>query len=235
MSKGRPRILVFASGEKDGGGSGFEKLVKMSRLGYLRAEIVGVVSNYENGGVREKADRLGIPFEFFDKKSLTSGLEKDSDDYKAAEEAKYQRLFQKYDEPWVCLSGWLLFVRGLPTNKVINIHPGPLTFGGKDMHGDAVHRAVMAVFYAGEIKNSAVSLHFAPPDKPYDSGPLIAMIPIPINDNDTWESLKKRVNEAEHQWQWFIINLVVNGEISLEGDKVHVPYWYTLNRLVSQE
>ena len=53
-----PKLLVFTSGSASGGGSGFEKLAEASRLGFLSAEIVAVVSNLEKGGVREKADRL---------------------------------------------------------------------------------------------------------------------------------------------------------------------------------
>ena len=59
----KPKIIVFSSGTKDGGGSGFENLVIKSRGGSsLNYETVAVVSNYENGGVRERADKLGIPF-----------------------------------------------------------------------------------------------------------------------------------------------------------------------------
>ena len=50
----RPKIVVFASGTKDNGGSGFENLVEASRTGILDAEIVAVVSNHERGGVREQ-------------------------------------------------------------------------------------------------------------------------------------------------------------------------------------
>ena len=61
----RPKIIVFASGTKDNGGSGFENLVAASKSGILDAEIVAVVSNHEHGGVRERADRLAVPFRYF--------------------------------------------------------------------------------------------------------------------------------------------------------------------------
>ena len=61
----RPKLLIFASGTKDGGGAGFENLVNAARAGTLDAEIVAVVSNHEHGGVRERAERLGIPFNHF--------------------------------------------------------------------------------------------------------------------------------------------------------------------------
>ena len=61
----RPKLFIFASGTATGGGSGFEKLVTASRNGVLDADIVGVVSNHEHGGVRERAERLGVPFFYF--------------------------------------------------------------------------------------------------------------------------------------------------------------------------
>lgn len=233
---GKPRLLVFASGDEEGGGSGFEKLVEMACKGYLHAEIVGVVSNYENGGVKEKARRLGVPFEFFDVKTLPKEMEKDSEKYNLTMEEEYQRLYRKYKSPWVSLSGWLLFVRGLPTQKVINIHPGPLPeFGGDGMYGHHVHEAVIAAFKEGKVTHSAVSMHFVDPGKDYDKGPLIFMFPVKIEEDDTPKTLASKVNQREHDWQWFITNLAVNGQIRLEGDQVIVPQWFTMNRIIAQK
>ena len=55
--KTKSRLLVFAAGTKDGGGSGFENLVKATmpvdgHPSVLNAEIVAVVSNHEYGGVK---------------------------------------------------------------------------------------------------------------------------------------------------------------------------------------
>ncbi|MDD5099124.1 MAG: hypothetical protein PHP35_02170, partial [Candidatus Colwellbacteria bacterium] len=62
----KPRILVFASGSAEGGGSGFEELVLNSLFISRKTEVIGVVSNHQDGGVRKRADRLGIPFIYFD-------------------------------------------------------------------------------------------------------------------------------------------------------------------------
>jgi len=60
---GRIRVLVFASGDEKGGGSGFQELVEFSRTNppVVDAQIVGVISNHHNGGVRRRADALHIP------------------------------------------------------------------------------------------------------------------------------------------------------------------------------
>ena len=64
------KIVIFASGTKDGGGSGFENMVNAIRSSILNAEILAVVSNHKNGGVRERADRLGIHFVHFPARKL---------------------------------------------------------------------------------------------------------------------------------------------------------------------
>jgi len=204
------KLLVFASGTKDGGGSGFQKLVDSSRNGILDAEIVAVVSNHENGGVRQKTEALSIPFIYFP-------LPREAEDY--------QKIVSDTQADFVTLSGWLKLVKGLDPAKTINIHPGPLPrFGGPGMYGHYVHEAVIKAFKAGEIKHSAVTMHFV--TEKYDEGPIIFRYPIEIKFNDTPETLAERVNKVEHEWQPRITNLVVKGEISWDGqnpDTLKIP------------
>lgn len=196
-----PRLLIFASGTKDGGGSGFENLVNASRDGRLTADIVGVVSNHENGGVREKADRLGVPFIYFPG---------------AYDAEQYQKIVQETKADFVALSGWLKLVKGLDPRTTFNIHPGPLPdFGGANLYGHYVHEAVLAAYKEGRITHSAVSMHFVTEN--FDEGPVFFSHPVEILPDDTVETLAKRVNEAEHRYQPEITNLVINGKISWDG------------------
>jgi folate-dependent phosphoribosylglycinamide formyltransferase PurN len=63
MEKIKPYVLVFASGTKTGGGTGFETLVRAARTTppILDAWISGVITNHADGGVWQKAQALGIP------------------------------------------------------------------------------------------------------------------------------------------------------------------------------
>ncbi|MEK9185348.1 MAG: formyltransferase family protein [Patescibacteria group bacterium] len=202
----KPKLLIFASGTAEGGGSGFENLVLASRSGILDAEIVGVVSNHANGGVREKANRLGIPFIFFQKTIIPEENEK-----------QYQKIVRESGAEWVTLSGWLKLVSGLDPHTTFNIHPGPLPeFGGKGMYGIHVHEAVLQAFKErGSSVHGAVTMHFVTPV--YDEGPVFFRIAVPILPSDTAESLQKRVNEVEHEWQPKITDKVIHGEISWDG------------------
>ncbi len=196
-----PKLLVFASGTEEGGGSGFENLVYAANDGRLEAEIVGVVSDHAQGGVRAKADRLGIPFIHF------------PGPYEAGE---YQKIAADAGADFVALSGWLKYVKGLSPRTTFNIHPAPLPdYGGAGFFGMATHERVMEAYKAGKITQSAVSMHFVT-DK-FDDGPVFFSHPVDILPDDTPESLAHRVNEAEHRYQPEITNLVVSGKISWDG------------------
>lgn len=212
MDKNKPKLLIFASGAKDGGGSGFEAIIKNCRAGILNAEIVGVVSNHPNGGVFNIARKHQIQFFYF------------PSPYGAK---KYQDFVNKTKARWVALSGWVKLVKGLNPAKTINIHPAPLPqFGGKNMYGIYVHQAILQAFRQGEITHSAVSMHFV--TKKYDQGPVFFRYPVRIKKDDTALSLQNRVKKFEHRWQSKITNLIVSQKISWDGKskKIKAPQWY---------
>ena len=222
----KPRILVLASGTKDGGGSGFQELVEFTRTTppLLGAEIVAVVSNHAQGGVWKRAQALGITFEYWPGPFTPEG---------------YQSLVRKYRADFVMLSGWLKLVQGLNPRRTINIHPGPLPeFGGPRMYGHYVHEAVMAAYRRGQIRQSAVSMHFVidrGEDKSaYDQGPVFFCLPVLIRPDDTAETLAARVNEKERAWQAIVLNWVVHKLIHLEkeDDAWKVVYENGLDRIV---
>lgn len=211
MKKEKPKIVIFASGTKDGGGSGFENLVVESRKENpeVNYKVVAVVSNHQNGGVRERADRLKIPFVHFEKPFSAE---------------KYEEIVKNANADFTALSGWLKLVKGLDSRKTINIHPGnPEKFGGNGMYGDYVHKAVLEA----RERQTQVAMHFV--TEKYDEGPVFFRFPVEVKQDDTVEILRKRVNEIEHKYQPFITSLVANGEISWDGIKkesLKVPQGY---------
>lgn len=213
----RPKILVFASGTSTGGGSSFENLVKSSRSDRLKADIVGVVSNHQHGGVRKRAEALGVPFHFFP--GPWTGK-------------KYQRFVKKTRAKFVILAGWLKLAKGLDPKRTINIHPGPLPeYGGHKMYGHHVHEAVMEAFRAGKITYTEVSIHFV--NKPregkndYDRGQVIFRWPVVINSDDTAETLAARVLTYEHQWLPIVAHWLVWGLINWSGKDGDKPQFWS--------
>ena len=70
----------------------------------------------------------------------------------------------------------------------------------------------------GRNQPSAVTMHFVDPI--YDRGPIFFALPIPIEPNDTPETLAARVNRAEHEWQPRGLNYVMHGQVRLVGKEV---------------
>ncbi|MEW6388475.1 MAG: formyltransferase family protein [Thermodesulfobacteriota bacterium] len=206
MKKTNPHVLVFASGTKTGGGSGFETMVRASRTRppILAAWICAVVTNHFDGGVWQKAKALGVHSEYWAGPYLAKG---------------YRNFIKYFDADYVMLSGWLKLVAGLDPARTINIHPGPLPrFGGPKSYGHHVHEAVIAAYQRGEITHSAVTMHFV--DAIYDHGPIFFTLPVPIEPGDTPETLAAKVNRAEHEWQPRVLNYVVQGQVRLVGKEV---------------
>lgn len=194
----KSKILIFASGTKTGGGSGFANLVQASSTGLLNAEVIGVVSNHQHGGVQQLAQSLSIPFFFMDNFSADS----------------YRQLVTESQVDLFVLSGWLKQVQGLDSatrfnsQTVLNIHPGPLPrFGGDGMYRRFVHEAVLDAYHRQEITDSAVTIHFVTAE--FDDGPVIMAEPVPILPSDTIETLEARVKECEHTLYPQAINLVL--------------------------
>ena len=206
MEQTTPNLLVFASGTKTGGGSGFETLVRASRTRppVLDAWICGVITSHPEGGVWQKAKALGIRPECWAGPYTAKG---------------YQNFVRYFAADYVMLSGWLKLVAGLDPTRTINIHPGPLPrFGGPKLYGHRVHEAVMAAYHRGEITHTAVTMHFV--DEVYDRGPVFFALPIPIAPADTPETLAAKVNRAEHEWQPRVLNYVVHQQVRLAGQEV---------------
>jgi len=220
------RLLIFASGTANGtvpgkatgGGSGFENLVIAQRKNQFSADIVGVVSSHEHGGVRTRADRLKVPFMYF------------SPPYTAE---RYLEIIARLQPDFIAFCGWLKMARGLDPRITVNIHPGPLPLTA-GLYGDNVHRTAIAAYKAGKITDSAVSMHFVTQE--YDAGPLFFYLPVRIFPEDDYETLAKRVKQKEHNFYPGIIRLLLEGLIHWDGKdekSLYIPpgYRYLPNRV----
>ncbi|HEX6629005.1 MAG TPA: phosphoribosylglycinamide formyltransferase [Gemmatimonadaceae bacterium] len=79
------------------------------------------------------------------------------------------------------------------SGRILNIHPALLPeFGGEGMYGARVHEAVIA----SGAKESGVSVHIV--NDEYDRGPVVAQWRVPVEPDDTPESLAARILSVEH-------------------------------------
>jgi phosphoribosylglycinamide formyltransferase-1 len=182
---GKLRIAAFASH----GGSNLQSLIDGCASGQIAAEIVLVISNNRKAYALERARNHQI------ETLVISEAEFDSETAFARE---LLRQLAARSIGLICLAGYL---KKMPNdvirahrNRILNIHPALLPkFGGKGMYGIHVHEAVLA---AGE-KETGVTVHLV--DEVYDNGRIVAQRKVPVNPDDTPESLQQRVLEIEHQ------------------------------------
>lgn len=199
-------VAVLASGS----GSNLQALLDSEKAGTLGAHIALVISNRRQAGALERARLAGrealhlSPAQFPAEADYTQEL---------------LAVLHRHAIGLVCLAGYL---KKLPAEvvssfqgRVLNIHPAPLPrFGGEGMYGEHVHRAVLA---AG-VTHSGPTVHFVDPQ--YDTGPVVAHIPVPVQAGDTTEALAARVLQAEHALYPRVVAAVAAGRIRLVAGKV---------------
>jgi phosphoribosylglycinamide formyltransferase-1 len=101
--------------------------------------------------------------------------------------------------------------------RVVNIHPALIpSFCGHGMYGHHVHQAVLD---AG-VKVTGCTVHFV--DNEYDCGPIIWQQPVPVFDDDTADTLAKRVFEAEKEAYPHVLKLLAAGRVQLDGRRVTI-------------
>ena len=92
------------------------------------------------------------------------------------------------------------FVRRFP-QRIINVHPSLIpSFCGKGFYGLKVHEAALAY----GVKVTGATVHFV--NEIPDGGRIIMQKAVEINENDTPETLQKRVMENA---EWKILPLSV--------------------------
>lgn len=200
------RVAVFASGS----GSNCQALIDAGRAGELHAEVVLVMSNRSRAQVLERARQARIDAVHLSPKQFD-------------DEAMYAEtladLLERYEVDIICLAGYL---KKLPRaivrayyGRILNIHPALLPdFGGPGMYGHYVHEAVLE---AGRGESGA-SVHFVTEN--YDEGPVIAQIKVPVEADDTPESLAARVLKVEHRLYPRVVAALADGKVKMVDNAV---------------
>ncbi len=116
----------------------------------------------------------------------------------------------------VCLAGFMRiispeFIRKYK-NRMINIHPAMLpSFPG-------LHAQRQAVEYGA--KYSGCTVHFV--DEGVDTGPIILQAVVEVKDDDTEETLSKRILAKEHKIYPQAVKLFAEGRIKISGRKTKI-------------
>ena len=100
-------------------------------------------------------------------------------------------------------------------NQIINIHPSLIpSFCGQGFYGAKVHQAVLD--YGAKV--TGVTSHFVSEEA--DAGPIILQEAIKVEDNETLETLSKKVLKQEHILLCKSVDLFCNNQLTI--NKRHV-------------
>ncbi|HEY4711054.1 MAG TPA: phosphoribosylglycinamide formyltransferase [Candidatus Acidoferrales bacterium] len=197
----KKHIGVLLSGR----GSNFDALAASVAAGRIpNADISIVVSNQDTAPGIEKARARGIDARVIPSK----GLEREAYDRLVV------RLFEEKKVDLVCLAGYMrllspYFVALFP-QRILNIHPSLLpAFPGLEPQRQALEHGA---------KVSGCTVHFV--DENLDAGPIVMQAVVPIEDDDTPQTLADRILVEEHRIYTEAVRIVLEGRWRIVGRRV---------------
>lgn len=204
------RVAVLVSG----GGTNLQALIDAQRRGELQGgEIAAVISTKEGAYALERAASVDIPGYVLPRKNFGSNQEIT---------VALVDLLKSLQIDLVVLAGCMvIFTRELSDaypNAIMNVHPALIpAFCGEGFYGLHVHEA--ALRYG--VKVSGATVHFV--NEECDGGPIIAQKAVAVREDDTAESLQRRIME-EAEWKLLpeAVALFCQDRLSVVGRKVMI-------------
>jgi len=198
------RLAVLVSGT----GTNLQALLDAAGRGELApATIAVVVSNKPGVPALARAEAANVPAEVVPHKGIAR---------EAFEDALLAALDRHRVEA-VVLAGFMRvltakFVDRYPL-RIVNTHPSLLpAFPGVDAAAQAI---------AHGVKVSGVTVHFV--DASLDGGPIIAQVPVAVEDTDTPASLQARIQREEHRLLPAVVRSLAAGQLLCQGRRVTRP------------
>ena len=192
-----------------GGGTNLQAIIDACESGYIDGKVVSVVSSKDGVYALERAEKHSIEGCVINKKMYGD----DTDDVLI-------KHFQDREVDLIVLAGYMTilgekFVNAFK-NRIMNIHPALIpSFCGDGFYGLHVHEAALKK----GVKISGATVHFVSPIT--DGGPIILQKAVEVRNDDTPETLQKRIME-EAEWKIFpeAIKLFAENKLRVENDIV---------------
>ena len=199
----RKRLALFGSGR----GSNGEALYSAMESGHINGRIVLIISDRPDTGIVHKGHAWHIPVHVVDPTHYGNG--------EAWTQAMLD-ILQEYEVDGILLAGYMRIL--LPTfvqayrGKILNIHPSLLpSFTGLQAQKQALLKGV---------KYTGCTVHFV--DEGMDTGPIIAQAVVPVYEDDTVDTLSKRILHEEHRIYPEAVRLFCDDALEIVGSRVVV-------------
>lgn len=195
------RLVVLISGS----GSNLQAFIDRIDDGTLPATIAAVISNRPGVAGLERATRAGIATQVVDHRGYP---DRESFDAALADAVDAHR------PDAVILAGFMriltpAFVRRFH-GRLLNVHPSLLPkYPGLDTHARAIA--------AGDAVHGS-SVHFVTEE--LDGGPVVAQACVPVLPGDSADTLRARVQQAEHRLYPQVVSWLADGRLQLQASGV---------------
>jgi len=204
------RTAVLVSG----GGTNLQAIIDAHAAGEIPdCELAAVISSNPEAFALKRAEKAGIPRCVVDVRQYP-----DRGEFYAAILDKLQEL----DIELVVLAGFMYIlgpeIISQYRNRIINIHPALIpAFSGPGCYGLRVHEMALAK----GVKITGATVHFV--NEGVDAGPIILQKAVDVRENDTPQTLQRRVME-EAEWKILprAIALYCSGRLKVEGNIVRI-------------
>ena len=189
LNGSKARIAVLVSG----GGTNLQALLDAQQRGEIHSgEIVLVISNNPDAYALTRAANAGVPSAVLTKKDCGG---------QASFEEKLTELLDGAGIDLVILAGFMSILSADFTarwpERIINVHPSLIpSFCGQGFYGLRVHEAALSY----GVKVTGATVHFV--NEIPDGGRIIAQKAVEIAQDDTPETLQRRVME---QAEWILL------------------------------
>jgi phosphoribosylglycinamide formyltransferase-1 len=197
-----------------GGGTNLQAIIDRIEDGYLKdCRIAIVVSSKQSAYALERAKKHNLPAVCIPRKEYSS-----LDDYDSA----IIQCFETHKVELVVMAGFLTILgqkfSDKYKNRILNVHPSLIpSFCGKGYYGLTPH--IKALEYG--VKVTGATVHFV--ELEADAGPIVLQKAIEIREDDTPETLQKRVmEECEHKILPEAIKLFSENKLVIEGRRVRI-------------
>ena len=200
------KLAILISGR----GSNMKAILKAIKKQNIPIKPVVIISNKSTAKGLKIAKKFGVQTEIIESK----GFQGNRWEY----DQKIIHILSKYGiapkNSLICLAGFMRilspkFIKKFK-NRILNMHPAILpAFPGLDAQKQAIESGV---------RYSGCTVHFV--DDGIDTGPILVQEIVKVKNDDTEETLSKRILAKEHKAYAKAVQLIAEKKISIVGRNV---------------
>lgn len=190
------KLVVMASGK----GSNFATILNAIKCGQVNGEVVALIVDKDCGAM-DIAKQNKIPIFLLKNRDFTKEL---------------LQILQSLQPDFIVLAGFMRILKAMVVkqyhNKIVNIHPSILpAFTG-------LNAVEQALEYG--VKITGCTVHFV--DEKLDHGPIIHQAVVSVSNQDSPQTLLKKIQKKEHKLYPQAIKWLCNDQVIIKGRTVYI-------------